>query len=609
MRGAGRRTAQNRGAALERDTTDLGTRKRSVAWRLGVLVGLIGAVLAFDWTNTLSLAGGALLIGFGLMWPALWLATLVRPRSDRAHTGESADAASNTPRFSIIVPARNESAVIGGMVTQIRTQTYVDWQLLVIANNCSDDTAQVARAAAGADPRVRVVEAEFPSGVKADALNLGLSSASGDVVVELDADNSVTATFLAELAQAFGDPSTVAVQTAIRAQNTADGFLPLMQDVEFCIYSEVYNRGRRSLGLSSSIGGTGFAIRATVLRDMGGWSRHLVEDFELHMRLARAGVPVEYLGGTVVHDEKPADWRALVRQRRRWVRGHLGLALSPGSGAGLSLLDRIYLWSPAMVALSLTLLLLGYAAGLLPALVGPFAYYSPLFWLTSLGLTGTMAWAVTRSDGRDYSLSTVLAYVAVFSFHWVVVLLAALWPVSWASTKTDHGVRPHSGRWARIGVNGAGSGSILLAVTVLAALWLVPLAQSSVGLGLPARELLQPVQMPVNSELSVTSVVQVAEAAARSRVSGGVYLASGAGVRGATITLSGRKLPTYRKKIGRSGSFSLAVKPGTYTVAVSKKGYATARKRVRFRAGTSTQLKVVLKKRRSTIGIVIPAPY
>ena len=97
------------------------------------------------------------------------------------------------------------------------------------------------------------------------------------MVLELDSDNQVPPDLLHKLALAFSDPDVQAVQTQIRAYNTKGVLLAAFQDLEFLVYSEVWNRGRAALGLSSSIGGTGFAARTQCSRRSAGgrgtWSR------------------------------------------------------------------------------------------------------------------------------------------------------------------------------------------------------------------------------------------------------------------------------------------------------------------------------------------------
>ncbi|MDR3685497.1 MAG: glycosyltransferase [Coriobacteriia bacterium] len=606
-------------------TPDSGSRNArsfvSVAVALCFLVLVAVTVLVLDWTTALSLIGGGLLVGLGAVWPTLWLAAAVKSRSERRVNATAQSAPPSTPtglptifsgapvRLTVLVPARNEASVIGGMVSQLIAQTHADFQALIIANNCTDDTAAVARRAAAGDARIEVLEATFERGVKADALNFALPQATGDAIVQLDADNVVEPSFLKSIAEAFFDPETQAVQTAIRASNVEAGILPHLQDVEFQVYSDVFNAGRAAIGRTSSIGGTGFAIRTPLIREFGGWSRHLVEDFELHLRLARAGIKVGYLGSAVVFDEKPATWGALINQRRRWIRGHVSLALSPRSASGLPLLEAIYLYSPLGIALSLALLCLGYAAAMAPGLLPPFAYLSPIFWLASILATGVMLFFVTRSRGHKVGLFSLLAYLLLFGFHWVVVLFAALLPASWAKTKTVHGRDARRGLAGYLGVDGMRSGAVLVATLVLAGLWLTPLVGAVASPEVRAH-MLSPIQAPDASTVAVMSVVESAEAAGRASLTGTVVSATnGNPIKSAALTLSRGKLH-YHATSNSHGTFLITVsRPGTYAFTAAKSGYLRGSCSVHLGSGESVRVMVMLSKQHSGVIYIVPVPY
>jgi len=249
----------------------------------------------FGPVSTLSLVGGAAVALYGLMWPFLWVASWRKRRRIPYDVPEG-----YRPLISVLAPARNEELVVGQMVTQMLRQTYGHWELFIIANNCTDRTAEVARDASQGDPRVIVLEYTFENGMKADALNRALPKVNGEIVVEFDTDNGIDDDYMERVAAAFSDSSVEAVQTQILSSNSHEGLLALLQDIEYMVYSEIFNRGREAMGLSSSIGGTGFAIRTPIIREMNGWSRALVEDFELFTRLVESGHKVSYLPYTGV---------------------------------------------------------------------------------------------------------------------------------------------------------------------------------------------------------------------------------------------------------------------------------------------------------------------
>jgi len=562
-----------------------------------VVIALVAMTLSVGFGATFGLAGGAAVMAFGLMWPLLWLASLTRASRSTAPSPVS------SVKVSILVPARNEEAVVAAAFDQMLRHSYQSWELLVLADNCTDRTAAVAKAAAAGDVRVRVIEMTFAKGSKAHALNAGLSECCGDVVLELDADNQIGAEYLSGLAAAFANPGVSAVQTQIRASNVSAGLLPALQDMEFLVYSEVFNRGRRALGLSSSIGGTGFAIRRETLEDLGGWDDGLVEDFSLHLKLTRAAVEVEYEPGLTVYDEKPETWAALVRQRKRWIRGHLLEAIRPGN-LGRGVLNDAYLLSPLFVLLSGGLLLLGYAYAFAPGLVGTVGYYSPVAWLSILATTAVAVAVTLARVGEWRRVPLVPLYVLVYPFHWLVVMLAALGPVSWERTKTRHG-HPADSRLVRIlGVEAMASAAIMLTVLLVAAAWGYPLFQSST---MAASSLWTPVHV-ASASRAYASVSPAAVSGAY--IDGNVRDASGAAIAGAAVILRTTDGVDVTSTVSSSeGSFVLGtVAGGAYEVTVSAPGLSPAV--VAFYAPSSSHVIIDARLTPTSSGVLpIPIPY
>ena len=106
---------------------------------------------------------------------------------------ESVDASRSLrsdPLVSVIVPAFNAAAYLGAALDSLRAQTVRDLEIIVIDDGSSDETAAIARGHAAADPRVRVISHEKPSGRPASARNAGLRVARGKYIALLDADDT-----------------------------------------------------------------------------------------------------------------------------------------------------------------------------------------------------------------------------------------------------------------------------------------------------------------------------------------------------------------------------------------------------------------------------------
>jgi glycosyltransferase involved in cell wall biosynthesis len=102
------------------------------------------------------------------------------------------------PKVSIVMPAYKAAAFIGLAVASVRAQTLQEWELIIVDDCSPDETAAVALAAAGGDPRIKLIRAEQNGGV-ARARNLGNSHAAGDWIAVLDSDDAYEPTRLETL--------------------------------------------------------------------------------------------------------------------------------------------------------------------------------------------------------------------------------------------------------------------------------------------------------------------------------------------------------------------------------------------------------------------------
>ncbi len=578
---------------------------REIALGLATVVVLAVIALFAGLPSALSIGGGLIVLIFGSLWPIMWIASLLPPDVFRfvKPQHQPVQASSERPLISIIAPARNEEPVAERLVSQFLAQDYENWELWVVANNCTDNTAAVARAAAKGDPRVIVIEATFENGVKADALNLALADVNGDVVLELDSDNQVPPDLLHKLALAFSDPEVNAVQTQIRAYNTKGSLLATFQDLEFLVYSEVWNRGRAALGLSSSIGGTGFAARTHILRQLDGWTRDLVEDFEMHTRLVAAGVHVTYLPWGCVYDEKPVTWSAIVKQRKRWIRGHIEVALRlTRQNEPLGLVDRFYLYSPGIIVLMISLFAMGQLSMLFPKLIAGYAYFSPWFWFASIVVMVAALGTTAIRAGDRKLVPLVLPYLLFFTFHWVVVTFAAMVPVSWAHSKTVHGVEAEEGFFHWLGVEGWSSARLMGVVLAIALVWQFPL-----WVGLPSAP--SPFEAPLLTAQRSTVAWLVDSALAAGVIQGTVEKENGKPSAGCKIYLRAADGTVYETKTNSSGVFSFAnIPPGPYTITINKGSWPEVTATFDMPAEGGIQITCSLAGGTGSIAVV-PIPY
>ena len=224
-------------------------------------------------------------------------------------------------RFAVLVCARNEERVIELPVRSILETSYPEDRLkvFVIADNCTDRTAEVA-CAAGAT----VWEKSTPSSGKGDVLSWGIERVRElggfDAVAVFDADNTVDCGWFDAVNDALNDGECV-VTGCRRASNVGANTISGWYSVYWAMMNELSNRVRTNLGLSGKLTGTGFAFLLSVL-DADGWrTRTMVEDVEFTIQGNLAGRRVAYVGGAGYADEQPVTLSAMWRQLCRWETG------------------------------------------------------------------------------------------------------------------------------------------------------------------------------------------------------------------------------------------------------------------------------------------------
>ena len=228
------------------------------------------------------------------------------------------------PRTAVRVPAHDEAAGIAAARATVRPQLVSGDRLLVVADNCRDDTARIA-AEAGAQVVQRVDATHRGKGY---ALDFGVRHLSADppqVLVVVDADCALQPGALDRLARecaARGRP----VQALYLMQSPPGaGLKARLGEFAWIVRNLVRPLGWHRAGLPCQLMGTGMAFPWPLIHEAPLASPHLVEDLQLGLDLAAAGAPPRFCPEACVTSRFPADPQALAVQRERWERGHLGL--------------------------------------------------------------------------------------------------------------------------------------------------------------------------------------------------------------------------------------------------------------------------------------------
>lgn len=234
--------------------------------------------------------------------------------------------AAKNHRYAVLVAARNESAVIADLIHSIQVQNYptelID--VFVIADNCTDDTADVARDA-GAIVFPRYNENEIGKGY---ALDYGLQAIwqqyadrDYEAYFVFDADNVLDVNYFREMNATF-DGGAEASTSYRNSKNFASNWISAGYGVWFLREAKFLNQARLTLNTSCAVSGTGFFIAADVLKRAGGWKWHLLtEDIEFSTSSIIDGMRIAYCPTAVLYDEQPTTFKDSWNQRYRWAKG------------------------------------------------------------------------------------------------------------------------------------------------------------------------------------------------------------------------------------------------------------------------------------------------
>jgi GT2 family glycosyltransferase len=241
-------------------------------------------------------------------------------------------ATAPTTRFVAIVPAHDERLNIASTVRSLLAVDYPRdlMRVLVVADNCTDDTADRAREA-GAEVLVRHDAVLRGKGY---ALAAGFTRAlagDADAVVVVDADTRVTPNLLRAFDARFR-AGAHAVQSRNAVGNPQASWRTRLMAIAFALFNGLRSLARDRARVSCGLRGNGMALSTAVLREVPYDAFSIVEDLEYGVRLGRAGHRVWYAHEAAVLSEMVTGAGASRSQRLRWESGRrsLAMALAPG---------------------------------------------------------------------------------------------------------------------------------------------------------------------------------------------------------------------------------------------------------------------------------------
>jgi glycosyltransferase involved in cell wall biosynthesis len=267
-------------------------------------------------------------------------------------------------RVAVVIPAHDESISLLPTLADIKVQLHAGDRLLVVADNCTDDTAAVA-ARAGADVVIRNDEDRRGKGYALDFGICHLAMDPPDVVIIVDADCRVVDGAIDRLtaACALTRRPVQALDLMIAPDESAINFK--VGEFAWRVKNWVRPLGLKALGLPCQLMGTGMAFPWGVINSAELASGIIVEDLKLGLDLALAGKAPTFCPSAGVTSSFPSTVEGVQSQRVRWEQGHLEMIFTSAprlflKGIAHANLDLLALTTDAMVPpLSLLGMLVG----------------------------------------------------------------------------------------------------------------------------------------------------------------------------------------------------------------------------------------------------------
>ncbi len=354
-------------------------------------------------------------------------------------------------KFMAVIPAHNEESVIKNLVDSLQEQDYPRelYDIYVIADNCNDNTAQIAKDA-GAIVLKRFDEEHKTKGF---ALNWFLQqkieeNADYDAMCVFDADNIVDKNFLKNMNKKLCQGEEV-VQGYRDIKNPTDSWVSSGYAIFYWMMHRFYHLARYNLGLSPLLNGTGFMVKFDLLKPEGWQTETLTEDIEYSLINIASGRKLGWAVDAIVYDEQPTTFKASWSQRSRWSVGHLQCMkrytkdLADGVKEHKTLMNfdgLLYMFGIPMMLLTFLLLgvntLLYFGAEMTFAdLVGNFSRYLIATFILPV-ITGTLIMALEKKEIKPM-IKGIICY-PLFLGSWILINIKCLIKPTTTWEKIEH---------------------------------------------------------------------------------------------------------------------------------------------------------------------------
>ena len=391
----------------------------------------------------LLVAAAILLVPLGVLTLQVFAALWPAGSSGRKDT---TPISSTRPSIAILMPAHDEASGIAPVIAAVKARLSVQDRLLVVADNCSDDTARIA-ARAGAEVVERVDPVRRGKGYALDFGVRQLSARPPEIVVIVDADCIVEGDALDRLAHQCAATGLPAQALYLMHAPAGAGARLHIAAFAWIVKNQVRALGYRRLGLPCQLMGTGMAFPWSLIRAAPLASGHIVEDLQLGLDLAAAGTPPRFCPDALVTSMFPSRADGIESQRTRWERGHLSViaqvgprlfakALAKGDGRLLAMALDLCVPPLATLVLALVALLVASALFAMTGVSTPF--FVALAWVALLALVVLSAWF---GFGRGAVSLGEMLLAPLYAARKVPMYFRMLRsrPLQWVRTRRDGG--------------------------------------------------------------------------------------------------------------------------------------------------------------------------
>lgn len=234
-------------------------------------------------------------------------------------------------KYAILIPARNESRVIRGLLNSLRDQDYPKelYDVYVIIESKEDKTYEICGDYENVTPFIRPNLDVKSKGGALDQMvkyliESGIAESRGyEAYFIFDADNSAQSNFLTEMNKTFDAGYEIALSYR-NSKNWNDGWVASCSALTFSMINTFNNKCRARFNERVVVSGTGFYIASRVLHELGGWPfQTLTEDMEISTYAVLNDIKGSYNANTQFYDEQPVSLKVSWNQRIRWVKGHM----------------------------------------------------------------------------------------------------------------------------------------------------------------------------------------------------------------------------------------------------------------------------------------------